>query len=102
MGTRQLKRNRNFHTFRLFSKERELLQHLGHGKADRYEALCGLTEIIPELDLPDIRDRKPAPLRLGIPVALEAAIHLKAEETGQPYVRVLLAAAAEYRQRNLL
>jgi len=102
MAERNLPRDRKFLTFRIFPEEKALLQRLGQPKDERYVALCKLVDIVPELDLQDVRGRKRKPLRLGIPVALDAAIRQKCEETGQPYVGVLLAAATEYRRRNPL
>jgi hypothetical protein len=85
---------------RLWPEDRELLQTLGEGEADRYSALCSLTEIVKGLKLPDIRKRKRRPLRLGVPVELDAAIDKVVQATGQTRLDVLLAAAREYRRRH--
>ncbi|MFW5690757.1 MAG: hypothetical protein ACOCXY_03005 [Planctomycetota bacterium] len=103
MGKRYLARDRKYTTFRIFPDEKELLQHLGRGPEDaedRYEALCELTDMVKTLDLPDIRNRERVPFRVGIPIELDAAIRNKVDQTGQPYIAVLLAAAAEYRRRH--
>ena len=56
--------------------------------------------IIPEINIPDIRDRKIMAFNVSIPMHLDTVIRRKMELTGQPYVRVLLAAAEEYQRRN--
>ena len=94
--------NRNFKTFRLFHRERELIRNLGRGPEDvasRHQALLGLVPIAKELDLPDIHNRQRQPIRIGIPTELDDAIRDVMERTGQNFIDVLLAAAEKYRER---
>lgn len=102
LGDLELRKERNFVVFRLFQQERELIRNLGRGSesvADRHQALRDLVPIVEELNLPDIRNLKRKPIRIGIPEDLDAAIREVSERTGQTYTDVLLAAAREYRRR---
>lgn len=95
-------RDGDYVSFRLYPKERYLIQHLGRGNpevTDRYTALEALAEIVPSLDLEDVRTLERRAIRIRMPPATEAAIRKKADETGQTFLAVLLAAAAEYRRR---
>ena len=99
------KREGEYTTFKLFEVEHDLLQNLGRGRpgiADRYTALEALAELVPDLDLEDVRGRNRHAIRVRIPPALKQAIDAKVKKTGQPFITVLLAAAAEYRRRHPL
>lgn len=105
MTQRNTRREGDHVTFKLLPREHDLLQNLGRGRpevADRYSALAALAELVPGLDLEDIRGRERNAIRVRIPPALREAIDRKVEETGQPFVTILLAAAAEYRRRHPL
>lgn len=98
-----MRKQRRYMTLRLLPDDRELLQEIGKGRVgikDRHAALVELAQIVPELDLPDVREMERRPLRLGIPQELEDAIAAKVKETGQTFIAVLLAAARHYRQRH--
>ena len=102
MGERNEPRPKVFLTFRLLPEDRQLLQDLGRGREDvedRHEALCSLEEIVRQLDFPTVTPPNRQPLRLGIPEKLDKTIRAVVAKTGQPYLHVLLAAAAEYRRR---
>ena len=53
---------------------------------------AALTEILPDLALEDVRGKERRALRIGIPEGLEVAINGIAEQTGQPFLTVLLEA----------
>lgn len=99
---RPKKRERKFLTFRLLEEDRQLLQDLGRvgeEDKDRYHALCELTDIVPELDIPVAEKAERRALRLGIPEDLDVKIREVADRTKQPYLFILLEAAKEYRRR---
>ena len=101
MRKKNLYRDRKFVTFRFFPEDRELLQHIGKGRPeieDRYEAFLDLAKLVPGLELPNIKDLERRPIRLGIPAELEEIINKKSEETGQPFITILLEAAKVYRR----
>jgi hypothetical protein len=106
MADRDLPRDRKFVTFRLLPDDRELLQHLGQGRADipdRHTAFLELVEIVRRQEYPE---EPPEPerrsLRLGIPTELDEAIKAEAERTESTYISILLRAAREYRRRHPL
>jgi hypothetical protein len=90
-----MKRERNYLVFRLLEQDHQLLRELAKhlGLPDRHEALERLAAIVPSLDLPDARDQHRRPLRIGVPPKLQEALAKKQEETGQPLITILLAAA---------
>ncbi len=92
-----VKRERTYVTFRLVDEDYELLRDLAGSldMADRHEALEHLASIVLGLDLPDIRGQRYRGLRIGIPASLQRVLNKKHEETGQPVIRILLAAAKQ-------
>lgn len=88
---------------KLFERERELLRTLADGipdVPDRYHAFKELVPIIESLDLEHIKGKKRRPLKLSLPLELDEAIRAKSEQTGQPYIQVLLEAARKYREQS--
>ena len=64
----------------------------------RADALERLTQIVDELDVPDVKAGKKR-LRLGVPRALYEALKCKASATGLDQRALLILAAREYRRR---
>lgn len=92
---------RIFITMRLLHDDFRKLQDIGRlNNQSRHQALCNLVPIVQELTLPDQREQKRQPLRVGIPLELNAVIRKSAEQNGQNYVEILMAAVNEYYRRN--
>ena len=92
------RRERTYRTLRLRSEDKKLLQQLGRNDQDldRYHALLELVAVVQKLQLPDVRNERRHPLRLGIPTQLDKVIRKKVDATGQTYIAVLLMAAREH------
>lgn len=96
-------RNRKWVTFRLWGEDHTLLRTLASRRADtsdRYSALLALIPIVKELNLPDIRNNKRQPLRVGIPDELHTELERMKEKTGQSNTDILLEAARIYAEIN--
>lgn len=91
--------------FRVFPAEKQLLQWLGSENdfesVDRYQALVKLADIVPSLELEYLADLQRQPVQLQVPLELDEALAAKKKATGQPYVSILLEAAATYRKRQI-
>lgn len=102
MGADNDYRPRKFMTFKIYNRDRDMLQNLARVRKDtpdRHAALIKLAEVVPDLDLEDIRDQERRALRLGLPPELEKALQEKQESTGQPIVTILTEGVHEYWRR---
>lgn len=94
-------KEREQRVFRLLEEDREVLKNLADiiGEENRHAALERLAEIVPTLELEDIRGRERKALRLGIPTKTDQVIREKMEATGQTYTDILLRAAWTAKER---
>jgi hypothetical protein len=89
------KRDRRWQVYMVTKEDRDNLRQLGPaiGCADRYDALNRLAAVVKKMKAQDlIQPPKKYRVKLGLPPALDAALHEKSEELGCVITKLLLSA----------